>query len=304
MDIVAGTADGVELALTRVAAAGERRAICLFTHAMMASSRYLISGAGGSGGGIAGYLAGCGIEVYTLDFRGHGRSRPRLSAAQAEWCFDDFVFRDLPAAVARVCEHAAILPGELVYAGHSLGGLAGLAAVGTGAISAPRAMGLWASSVWLPGACGSRRRRALMQLYALSARPRGYAPIRLLRMGSDNEPRGYVEQMAWWARTGRWQSRGGVDYLAALAHVRVPVWSARGDGDRLCSALDIEVLLARLTGALPLRRVGCAQGDARDADHFSLLTAPELAPVWGEFAGFAAATAAQRGGLVPPGSAG
>ena len=39
--------------------------------------------------------------------------------------------------------------------------------------------------------------------------PRITAPIRALRLGTADEPAGYVAQLAGWARTGRWTSAGG-----------------------------------------------------------------------------------------------
>jgi hypothetical protein len=49
------------------------------------------------------------------------------------------------------------------------------------------------------------------------------------------------------------------------------------------------VLLSRLSGALPLRHVARARGDALDPDHFTLLTDDRLAPVWDQLATFLAA---------------
>ncbi|MEM9493589.1 MAG: alpha/beta fold hydrolase, partial [Myxococcota bacterium] len=182
------TADRVDLALVRIAARGQRRGVCLCTHAMMADSRYLYRAAGTGGdralGGLAGHLAGRGVEVFVLDWRGHGKSRPHLSRRWSHWCFDDLVEYDLPAVVAAVCAAADISSAELVYCGHSLGGLVGLAAQVTGAIGPLRAMGLWASSVWLTGRRGPLVRRLVMAGYDAISRPLGRAPIRALGLGS------------------------------------------------------------------------------------------------------------------------
>ena len=284
LELRARTADGVDLALRRFPAQGARRGVCLCTHAMMANSSYLRAGAGG----FAAHLARRGIETFLLDWRGHGLSRPPDARRGHQWSFDDYVHHDLPAAMDAVCREADIAPGMLTLAGHSLGGLVALAAIGTGVVPSPGRLGLWATSVWLSGPRGPWRRRALMTLYALASRPLGYAPIRRLRLGSDDEPRRYVEQMASWVHSGRWLGRDGVDYLAGLARIRMPVWGAVGAGDRLCGPRDAEVLLHRLPGALPLRHVGVHAGDAEDADHFTLFTRPTMTPLWEEFADFAA----------------
>lgn len=276
----ATTSDGVTLALRYVAAAGARRAVCLCTHAMMANSRYFWTPAHG---GVAEYLSQRGADVYILDWRGHGGSRmPR----GADWCFDDHVLHDAPAAVRAVCAHADIAPRELVYLGHSLGGLVGLAASATATIPRVRALALLSTSVWMPGRHGSFTRRAIMAALAMVTRVLGHAPTRALRIGPENEPRGFVEQLTTWAREGAWRSRAGLDYLAQLERIDVPIWAASGDGDRLCRPDDANVLVARLRGAGELIRVGRATGFAEDADHFSLLTSPAFLPLFDRLLAF------------------
>jgi pimeloyl-ACP methyl ester carboxylesterase len=179
---------------------------------------------------------------------------------------------------------------DVVVLGHSLGGLVALAALGSGVVRVRRLI-LAATSLWLPGPRGPLGKRALMGVYDASARLLGKAPIRALRLGSDDEPADYVAQLAGWARTGRWTSRTGVDHMAQLARIDAAVWAFSGAGDRLCTPADARVLLARLRGAPPLRIVGRAGGDAVDADHFRLFTDPRLAPLWGEVAAFAVSAA-------------
>jgi pimeloyl-ACP methyl ester carboxylesterase len=285
MELAAVTADGVRLHVAHVAARGRRRAVVLCTHAMMAHGRYF---GGTRRHGFAMFLAEQGIDVYVLDWRGHGASRPP-DPRRAQWCFDDYVELDLPAAIAAVARDARIGVDELTIIGHSLGGLVALAALGTGRIPAVRGLVLAATSVWLPGPRGPRTRRALMALYELAARPLGFAPIRFARFGTDDEPRDYVAQLAGWARTGRWTSRTGVDYLDAIARIDARVWAIAGGGDRLCRPDEAEMIRARLGGALPLRVVGEASGDATDADHFALFTDGRMAPLWQELVSFVTA---------------
>jgi acylglycerol lipase len=278
------TADGVTLALARVPARGPRRAVLLCTHAMMANGRYFgACGAVGAGrdDGFAATLAAAGIDVFVLDWRGHGRSRPPFPGRDG-WCFDDYVERDLPAALAAVSAEARVATYDIALLGHSLGGAVALAAVGGGL--RVRRLVLAAASLWLPGPRGPWRRRAIMDVYAGVARVLGRAPIRALGLGSDDEPAGYVRQLAGWARSGRWTSKAGVDHLAGLAGIDVPITAFSGAGDRLCAPADARVMLARLRGAPALRVVGRAGGDAVDADHFSLFTEPRLAPFWRELA--------------------
>lgn len=272
------TADGVRLSIRRHSAAGDRRAVLLCTHAMMANGSYFERG-------FAQHVASQGIDVYVLDWRGHGASRPP-HPQRDRWVFEDYVERDLPAAMDAVAADAGVDPEDLVYLGHSLGGLVGLAGFSTRTARRPRRISLWATSLWLPGPHGPWQRRALMHVYRFAARPLGYAPVRALKLGTDDEQRGYVDQLTGWAASGRWTSSAGVDYAASLSDLAITTWGVNGDGDRLCIASDAQVFLDRLPGALPLRCVGTAQGDAADPDHFTLFTNTELSPLWDELVEF------------------
>lgn len=276
--VTALTADGVRLVMRRFAPAGTARGAVLCTHAMMVHGRYFH----GKDGGFAAALAAKGLDVFVLDWRGHGESKPPEPRG-GTWTFDEYVTLDLPAALATVAATAGCRASDVAVLGHSLGGLVTLAALGTGVVRVRRLV-LAATSVWLPGARGPWRRRATMRVYDGVARALGYAPIKRLGFGSEDEPASYVSQLASWARTGRWTSKDGIDYLASLAHVDTPAWAIVGAGDNLCSAADASVLSRRLPTRVPLRIVSRSAGDALDPDHFTLFTRAELAPVWDEIA--------------------
>ncbi len=268
-----GTPDGARLAVTRIRPRGRARAVCLAAHAMMASSAYMRSR------GFAGHLADRGIDVFLLDFRGHGASYPA-----PPWTFDDLVAFDLPAAVWAVSKATGAGPGEMVFLGHSLGGLVGLAAFATGRAPAPARIVLASTSLWLEGRGGSLARRGLMTALAASGAVSGWVPIRRLRIGTADEPYPYMAQLAGWALSGRWTSLGGLDYREVVARLHTPALAVTGEGDRLCRPADAEAMRAVLPGAAPLRRVGVRHGDALDPDHFTMFTRPALAPVWDELA--------------------
>jgi predicted alpha/beta hydrolase len=277
--LTALTGDGVRLVLRRHRPVGPARAVCLAGHAMMANGSYM------ERGGFASHLAERGIDLFVLDFRGHGESVPP-SPRGGRWGFDDHVDHDLPAAIDAVADATGARGDEICYLGHSLGGLAGLAAFGAArALPPPRRLALWATSVWLGE---TWQRRALMTVFALSAWPLGYAPARRLRVGSDDEPRTYIADLRRWVRERRWTGRHGIDYRSGLREIRCPVWAVAGEGDRLCRPADAEALRGALSAAAPLRRVGRAHGDAIDPDHFALFTARALRPLWDELARFLA----------------
>jgi len=271
-DFVAISSDGVRLALKRFAPATgtRRRAVALLTHAMMARGAYLAR--------YASFLAQGGVEAWVLDFRGHGGSVPPRAGQGPGWCFDDYVCRDLPAAVNSVAAAANVTPAELVYVGHSLGGLVGLAGFGTNEAPAPRRLVLVAVNVWTR----PRGARALAAAaFVAAGRLVGRVPARTLRIGSDDEPREYAEQFAIWARRG-FRARDGRDYRAALTRVHAPVLALVGDGDWMCRPADTREFLADLPHTPIIRCVGRVRGDASDPDHFALLTDTRLGPVWQE----------------------
>lgn len=250
---------------------------------MMTDGRYF---AARKDDGFAAHLAARGLDVFVVDWRGHGGSRPPEAGVDrfGDWSFDDLVELDLPAALAGVATAAGVAARDVAILGHSLGGLVTLAALGTGAIAAPRKLVLAATSVWLAGPTGDLRRRALMKIAAQVAGAAGKMPIRALRIGTSDEAATYTAQLTGWVRTGRWTSRRGIDYLALLAKVDVASWAFVGAGDWMCRPRDADVLVRRLRGAPPLAIVGRATGYALDCDHFNLFTRRELVPLWDRIA--------------------
>jgi predicted alpha/beta hydrolase len=271
----------VRLALRRFAppASTPRRAVALLTHAMMARGSYLTR--------LATFLAEGGVESFVLDFRGHGASVPPRAGHGRGWSFDDLVRLDLPAAFAHVARATSLPPTSLAYVGHSLGGLAGLAAIATGEVPAPRRLVLAAVNVWTR----PRGTRALAAAaFVASGMLLGHVPARTLRLGSDDEPREYVRQFARWARRG-FCARDGADYRALLTRVGAPTLALVGEGDWMCRPADAREMLALLPRPPHVRAVGRRHGDAFDPDHFGLLTDDRLAPVWAETRDFIVSSA-------------
>ncbi len=279
-ELEARTADGVVLRLDRVAARGTPRGAVICLHAMMTDGRYFGARRDRS---FATALADGGFDVVVADFRGHGRSRPP-DARAGDWSFDDLVELDLPAIVAEAARASSCRAGDLVWLGHSLGGLVATAALGARRVPAPRSLILAATAPWLPGPRGPLHRRAVMAVYRHVTAALGYAPIRRLRVGTSDEARTYVRQLTGWARSGRWTNMTGVDHLAGLSAIETRVLPICGADDWMCTPADARAFADRIPGASPLRVVGRAFGDALDPDHFQLFTKRELSPWWDELA--------------------
>lgn len=275
--LTAVTRDGVALALRRHPAIGARRGVVLCVHAMMTSSGYLAPFAGG--------LARSGLDVFRLDLRGHGRSVPP-SARSGKWGFDDYVVHDLPAAIETVAAAAGVAASEIGFLGHSLGGLVGVAAFGTGAAPAPRRLTLVAASPWIRSGPGRLARLAVSAALAGVSAPFGYLPARRLRLGSDDEPASYMLDFLRWVTAGAWSSREGVDYLAAAGNIRSPALVVVGAADRRCQPEDARTIAGRLGGPRAWRPVGRAHGDATDADHMGFFRRGLASTLWRDLAAF------------------
>jgi pimeloyl-ACP methyl ester carboxylesterase len=101
---------------------------------------------------LARFLADRGFDVWLVDLRGRGESwPPGGSDPDLQWTFDDFVFRDLPAAVSYVREQAGAadvwwlgteMSGLLLYAAVLAGtadGIRGGVTCGSPAVTPPEA---------------------------------------------------------------------------------------------------------------------------------------------------------------------
>jgi len=235
--------------------------------------------------GFARFLADRGWRVVSFDFRTHGDSGPGAHEG-GTYGYDDLVARDMP-AVCAFARSRARSTSRLVVVGHSLGGHVALAAQGTGAIDVDAVVGL-AASPWLPALEPSRARwmvkRALMAAAVRVSRRVGRFPARALGRGSDDEPRGCMEDFGRFARTGAWTSADGrADYLASLGRVRVPVLGVVSEGDRLeCAPPCAERLLGRTGGPHRLVRIARRDDGSAPPGHMGVVTSGRVRSAWGE----------------------
>jgi predicted alpha/beta hydrolase len=254
--------------------------VAVLSHAMMARRSEFERPATG---GVAAMLVECGWRVVAFDFRGHGDSGP--SAGQGgSYSYDDLVLRDVP-AVAAFARSRAPRAKPLVLVGHSLGGHVGLAAQGLGLVAFD-AIACVGANVWLrelevSAARWIAKRVALAAMVAVCRRV-GRFPARLLRLGSDDESRMYVEDFDRFARTGAWTSRDGTrDYMTALGNVRIPVLQMVSDGDRLeCVPESGARFVAHCAGAREFIRVARADDGGPAPDHMGLVTSGRARSAW------------------------
>jgi predicted alpha/beta hydrolase len=256
------THDGVSLAATVMEPKGAPRGSLVMAHAMFARQSAFKF--------VAPLFRDRGWRVVTFDFRGHGKS------TCADFGYDDFVERDLPAVVE--CVRARNERGPVALLGHSLGGHVALAAQGCGLVSLDALVLVAGANLWLrdfePNAAIWSAKRAIMEGFLVTARRFGRFPARALRIGSDDESLAYVEDLARFTIDGRWCSRDGRrNYLSALTEITIPIFSIASDGDRInARPVCVERMVARCRGPLHVDRVTKSDDGSRAPGHGALLT--------------------------------
>lgn len=273
------TADGWSLRADVHEPAQEPVGVAVLAHAMMARRSEFERP---EGAGVRRMLVERGWRVVLFDFRGHGDSGPRAGEG-GRWGYDDLVARDMP-AVHGFARSRLRRKRPIVLVGHSLGGHVALAAQGTGLVGFDAVVSV-AGNVWLRELEPSRRRwlvkRTSLAAVAAVCRRVGRFPARLLRIGSDDEARDYVEDTARFARTGRWTSAdGSADYLASLARVRVPVLQVVSDGDRLECVPECGARFVARCASNEVVRVARADDGGPPPDHMGLVTGGRIASAW------------------------
>jgi len=248
--VEARTGDGWRLALGRRRPRGPaRRLPVLLVHGLAVNRRFLDFGGRHS---LAAFLAAAGFDCFSLDLRGHGDSR---RGPRRDWCFDDYLAEDLPAALRAV----ALATGapRVLLVGHSQGALLSLLlgalqpaqVAGVVAIAGPARLGeglaAFARIAFAFGSCS----RFLARMVAPAT---GYLHLgvaqasintrnvertvlqRFLCTAVENVSGGVADQFHGWMRSGRFDSRdGAVDYRALLGQGRAPALFLAGARDGL-----------------------------------------------------------------------
>jgi len=246
----ARTADGWTLALGRRRPRGPaRRLPVLLVHGLAVNRRFLDFGARHS---LAAFLAAAGFDCFSLDLRGHGGSR---RGPRRDWCFDDYLLEDLPAALGAVAR-ATGAP-RLLLVGHSQGALLSLLTAalrpaevaGVVAIAGPARLGAGLATFARIAFAFRSCSRFLARMFAPGA---GYLHLRaaqasintrnveravlqrFLSTVVENVSGGVAGQLRGWMRSGTFTSRdGSADYRALLGQGRAPALFLAGAVDGL-----------------------------------------------------------------------
>lgn len=256
-------ADGVRLSLYRLRG-GEGGVPVLLVPGTF-STRMLWLGTRGQG--FAWALREAGFDAWVLEQRGHGRSeKPR------RWTMSDWMRLDAPAALETVLERAGAP--RLHWVGHSAGGVVGAGLLGHRPELAHRLCGLTMLGAPGPGAtAGVRRWGAWSAHLAATVLPRARMSGRWLGLGPEPEPAALLREWMGWNARRAWRDAAGIDYLAALPGVDVPLLAVAGAGDRwLAPPAAVAELAGRFGSAdRTLLVAGRASAFSLDYDHPGLV---------------------------------
>lgn len=244
---------------------------------------------------VAGFLTRAGFDCFTLDLRGHGRSR---RGPTRRWNLDTYLHEDLPAAFDAI--RLATGAEKVLYAGHSQGALLGMAAC---ALHPERIAALVALGGPAHFHAQPRLRtlvalrhlglgRCLRELALLAAPFSGFwhpSPIqlsvntrnverrvyrRLLANAIEDLQPGVLEQFAAFVREDSFRSWDGtVDYRALLPRCTQPALFVSAEKDGLAPPAVVEAAYRAWGGP---KRYLCAGHDYGHADLLLGRSAPEV----------------------------
>jgi pimeloyl-ACP methyl ester carboxylesterase len=223
-------------------------------------------------------------HVYALDLRGHGDSRPTPGAPR-RWSLDDYLEKDLPAALDAI--QAATGLREVLLVGHSQGALLALVAAGlypariAGVVALappvrfPLVSPLLRAIPWLRRLRLGRRASQLLAPFAGVVHPRlaGHVirreemerPVfrRLMMNAVEDLPPGVVDHFSRLAREERLGSLdGSADWRAGLSRSRQPALFVEAPADGLVPPAVVEEACARWGGPKTLWRAPDGVGHA------------------------------------------
>jgi pimeloyl-ACP methyl ester carboxylesterase len=246
-------------------------------------------------------FAEAGFEVFSVDWRGAGQSRPPPGRGRFDYDADDLILRDAPAVIDLALRHSGA--DALFWVGHSLGGLVGYAVLGGPqrgrvrglcALGSPvyfryprwLAVGMRACT-WLAWPVAFRQRllslacapfvgRLTLPLSDVLINPRAIAPPVLRRIYAnliDSMSYRLLRQIDDWTRHDRFCSRdASVDYRAGMAQVTQPVLVLGGTRDGLAPPAAIAAQAALLgTQDKTMMLFGTENGEALEYGHGDLL---------------------------------
>ena len=260
-------ADGVRLTIQRLATPGAPRVLLL--HGLFGRGAFWLDRS--ERGGLAGYLASQGYDVWLADFRGHGLSAP---PSRKTHC-DDFICEDVPCFIRHVTDGQA----RVHVVGHSYGGVFAVAALARFEQLRKRVATL--SLVGAQVEDGQMVLRLPLAGWALERLTRrvGLMPIDWVQRGYPRLSGRAVAEMIRWKRG--WVSSSGFQYHEEMKRICAPTLAVYSDGDRTDPAVGCRRFAERLGGHVEHLRLGVEHGHQRDYSHPGMIRHPAASSdVW------------------------
>ncbi len=253
---------------------------------------------------LAKWLSEKGFDAWVVELRGAGKSsRPtRKNELEYDWVFDDYVKRDIPAALGEIRRQTG--DEQVHWVGHSMGGMIAYAYAIVHGGDHLRTLSTFASPSfsklgnqlldraaafrWITKVFPRARYQNAGKLTALImpafketigrliANPRNVdnrAMMRLVWRTPADLPMSLLAQLAdWYVEGGFWDGSGRIDYTQFLSKIEVPALIMAGDFDQLTPPEDIRLVFDRLSS--PDKKYlsfGRAMGCVHDYGHIDLV---------------------------------
>ena len=253
--------------------------VVLMLHGSLGNSRVFYSE---NGKGLAPYLARQGYDVYCLDLRGRGKSRPRIDRS-SEYGQTESIVEEIPLALRYLQEFRGNT--EIRCCAHSWGGVLFLSTF----IRFPDLAKKVRGAVFF----GSKRvihRNTFLKRFALTpvwdglgrllVHFKGYLSGKWIRFGDDCETKKSYFQTAAWLWGKPWvDSEDGFDYRQRLGDMpHFPCLFLTGTHDWVAGAADdIKAFISECGDRTEtqLRVLGRKTGFSRDYGHLDILIHPQ-----------------------------
>lgn len=182
--------------------------------------------------GLAIFLAKKGFDCLVLDFQGHGESdSPEKGPDFESMCLEDVQ------AVVNFVERTK--PGEeILWIGHSGGGLAALMYLARNPEKQSRVVGLVTLASQATHAGVKQRNRIAIRLASVLTRLLNVAPGKWFGLGPENEFPKVMLQWFGWSLSGNWVGSDGFNYESSLTNITIPLLCFAGSGDTFIAPVD------------------------------------------------------------------